>query len=249
MGRPSLGRTRKPVEFFPADAQLRRMSFRPLRPLTAALLLLALTACGTTPTVPTTPVEPPNLSALKEQLRTYADDGRYAAGVARVAAEARAWIETRARAGGGRLAIVLDIDETVLSNLDHMREWDFGYHPPTWDRWVAAADGTPIEPMREVFRTARAAGVTVFFLTGRKTSDGPGTVENLRATGMGDYAALHLKPNAYPSTTQAFKTETRRALAAEGWTIIANIGDQQSDLEGGFAERTFKLPNPFYLTK
>ena len=222
------------------------MSPRLLRPLTAVLLLLALTACRT---VPTAPAEPPNLSALKEELRAYADDGRYAAGVARVADEARAWIETRARAGGERLAIVLDIDETVLSNLPHMREWDFGYHPPTWDRWVAAADGTPIEPMREVFRAARAAGVAVFFLTGRKTTDGPGTIENLRATGMGDYAGLHLKPNGYPGTTQAFKTETRRALEAEGWTIIANVGDQQSDLDGGHAERTFKLPNPFYLTK
>jgi hypothetical protein len=29
-------------------------------------------------------------------------------------------------------------------------------------------------------------------------------------------------------------------------TIVANMGDQPSDLEGGFAERTFLLPNPFY---
>jgi hypothetical protein len=28
--------------------------------------------------------------------------------------------------------------------------------------------------------------------------------------------------------------------------IIANLGDQFSDLAGGYAERTFKLPNPFY---
>ena len=41
----------------------------------------------------------------------------------------------------------------------------------------------------------------------------------------------------------------RRKLAEEGWTIILNIGDQESDLAGGFAERTFKLPNPFYYTK
>jgi acid phosphatase len=31
--------------------------------------------------------------------------------------------------------------------------------------------------------------------------------------------------------------------------IIANMGDQASDLAGGHAEKTFKLPNPFYLTK
>ena len=27
---------------------------------------------------------------------------------------------------------------------------------------------------------------------------------------------------------------------------IANVGDQPSDLAGGYAERTFLLPNPFY---
>jgi hypothetical protein len=32
-----------------------------------------------------------------------------------------------------------------------------------------------------------------------------------------------------------------------GFTIIANIGDQKSDLEGGYAEMTFKVPSPFYF--
>jgi hypothetical protein len=50
-------------------------------------------------------------------------------------------------------------------------------------------------------------------------------------------------------TTEQFKTETRRRLQAEGRVIIANLGDQDSDLAGGFAERTFKLPGPFYQTK
>ena len=37
-----------------------------------------------------------------------------------------------------------------------------------------------------------------------------------------------------------------RRSSSEGYTIVANIGDQPSDLDGGFAERTFLLPNPFY---
>ena len=31
-----------------------------------------------------------------------------------------------------------------------------------------------------------------------------------------------------------------------GFTIILSVGDQESDLKGGYAERTFKLPNPVY---
>lgn len=213
-------------------------------------LLLTIAGC-TTPTVTPPPpaAEPPNLSLLKQELRTYIDDGRYAAGLAAVAAEAKAWVEQRAPRDGERLAIVFDIDETILSNLPHMREMDFGYVPRLWDQWVLAADGVPIAPVVEVYRAARARGVAVFFLTGRKTTDRPGTENNLRSTGLGDYAELHLKPVGFAGTTQLFKTRTREEITARGYTIIANLGDQQSDLDGGFAERVFKFPNPFYITK
>jgi hypothetical protein len=48
-------------------------------------------------------------------------------------------------------------------------------------------------------------------------------------------------------TVEAFKTEERRKLAEAGYTIIATVGDQESDLEGGSAECRFKVPNPFYF--
>ena len=35
-------------------------------------------------------------------------------------------------------------------------------------------------------------------------------------------------------------------IAEQGYTVILSMGDQLSDLEGGYAERTFKLPNPVY---
>jgi hypothetical protein len=44
-----------------------------------------------------------------------------------------------------------------------------------------------------------------------------------------------------------YKTAARRALYREGYTIVANLGDQESDLRGGYAERTFKVPDPLYL--
>jgi hypothetical protein len=28
---------------------------------------------------------------------------------------------------------------------------------------------------------------------------------------------------------------------------VANLGDQFSDLDGGFSDRTFKIPNPMYF--
>lgn len=219
-------------------------------PALLAGLVLAVAGCNSTAVASrAAAAEPPNLYLLKQDLKAYIDDGRYDAGLAAVAAEAKAWIEQRAARGGGRLALVLDIDETTLSNLRHMREMDFGYVPALWDQWVADADAPAIPPLLEVYRTARERGVAVFFMTGRKTTDSPGTLANLRDAGLGDYAGVFFKPNGYPGTTQAFKTAMRKKITEDGYTIIANIGDQQSDLDGGYAERTFKLPNPFYITK
>jgi hypothetical protein len=44
------------------------------------------------------------------------------------------------------------------------------------------------------------------------------------------------------------KGPERKKLVDQGYTIIVNVvGDQMSDLDGEFAERTYKLPNPFYF--
>lgn len=214
------------------------------RSLLGALVFLAVTGCATKPGARA----PANLTVVKQAIATYIDSGSYATELAAAAAPALAWVKARAQPGQPRLAIVFDLDETLLSNLRHMRAMDFGYVPGLWDEWVAAADAPVLDPVAAVYRAAREHGVTVFYLTGRREATRAGTEKNLRAAGLGDYAALHCKPDGFTGTTEAFKTATRRQLAAEGWTIIANIGDQASDLAGGFAERGFKLPNPFYRT-
>ena len=60
---------------------------------------------------------------------------------------------------------------------------------------------------------------------------------------------LITRPDEDIGTIQNFKIQARKALLDEGYNIIANIGDQQSDLDGGYpvVDCQFKLPNPFYL--
>jgi len=196
--------------------------------------------------------EPPplNLSVAKAAVREYHDSGRYEADVARVSGWVLEWVEERAAAAepDERLAIVLDIDETVLSNYAHMDEQDFGYVRDVWIEWIARAEGTAIEPMREVYDRARELGIAIVFLTSRVDPDEKaGTLVNLENQGMGDYERLIFKMGEGIAPTAAERKRIRRAeLEAEGWTIIASVGDQGSDLAGGHAERIFKLPNPFY---
>jgi acid phosphatase len=50
-------------------------------------------------------------------------------------------------------------------------------------------------------------------------------------------------------TVQEFKTAERTKVEAEGYTIIADVGDQISDLEGEHSGCHFKVPNPFYFIR
>ncbi|MBL9201602.1 MAG: hypothetical protein JNL39_13920 [Opitutaceae bacterium] len=180
-------------------------------------------------------------------MHAYVQSGAYGRGIAAVASDAQAWVAQRAAAGGVKLTVVFDLDETLLDNRAYLLRMDFGYVPPEWDRWVEEARAPAHEPVKAVYLTARKAGVDVVFLTGRREAGRAATERNLRVIGCADFALLICKPDEDRRSAVEFKTAARRRLAAEGRTIIASLGDQMSDLAGGFAERTFKLPNPFYL--
>jgi len=204
-----------------------------------ALLHAALTA------------EPENLGALKERVRAYLDSPEYFAEIEPVAREAAAFIAERAatRTEGERLAVVLDIDETSLSNYPHIRAMDFAFDQDRWDAWLLKARCPPIKPVLAIHRAAREHGVAVFFLSGRKELSREATARNLVATGYSGFEALILKADDSAELTSEFKTRERERLAAAGWTIIACVGDQHSDLEGGNTGRAFKIPNPAYYIR
>jgi predicted secreted acid phosphatase len=56
---------------------------------------------------------------------------------------------------------------------------------------------------------------------------------------------IHATPPASCPTIQ-YKSGTRAYIESQGYNIVADMGDQFSDLEGGFANKTFKMPNPNY---
>ena len=96
------------------------------------------------------------------------------------------------------------------------------------------------------FKAARSKGVAVFFITGRPENERAATEDNLHKTGYEGWSGLALRPVGDSSAAAVFKTAERKKIAEQGFTIIANVGDQPSDLAGGYSERTFLLPNPFY---
>ena len=59
------------------------------------------------------------------------------------------------------------------------------------------------------------------------------------------FCAAAIAANASCATIP-YKSGTRAYIESQGYDIVADFGDQFSDLEGGFADKTFKMPNPNY---
>jgi hypothetical protein len=203
--------------------------------------------------------QPLNLGQLKLQLLDYKCFGAYDRDVRKALAEAQTYVERRAPEVV-KPALVLDIDETSLSNWPEILANDFGYIPSGScdllpkgpcgaEAWELSGRAEAIGPTLSLFNAARANGVTVFFITGRKEGlQQRAAVEaNLRAAKYEDWAALFMRPAGTYSSVKDYKTAKRAEIAAQGFTIIANVGDQKSDLDGGYAEQVFRVPNPFYF--
>lgn len=197
--------------------------------------------------------EPPNLGLVKKEVQSYHDSGLYEKEVARVIAQARAYLVEQVainarRAQPKKLALVLDIDETSLSNYNKMVKRDFWPSTPAQLlKEVLAGDSPAILPTLSLYKKARQLGVTVFFVTGRPQFALKATRTNLLDIGYSHWAGLFLRPNSYQKKSIIpFKSSVRKAITKRGYTIIASIGDQYSDLEGGYSQRGFKVPNPFY---
>ena len=185
----------------------------------------------------------------------YHDSGQYMLDLAAVDAEAIAWIGTQVPATP-RPAVVFDIDETALSNWEVIKANDFGRFidgpcnlPDAcgWRAWDLTAQSTVIQPTLDVYNTAKSLGAAIFFITGRDEPQRAATEQNLQSAGYFGYTRLIMTPpHAQYASAVDFKSPQRAAIEAEGYTIVANIGDQPSDLAGGYAQKTFLLPDPFY---
>jgi acid phosphatase len=198
----------------------------------AAMLTLALLAAGEPP-APATPAE----------IVAYHDSGEWSADTSRAVTKARRFLARHL--DDAHPAIVLDVDDTSLSNYECLKAVDF-------DRSAADCGAAlPAIPQTlKLYRYARRHHVTVFFVTGRRTKARASTLTNLRRAGYTGTLRLKMRPNQERAGTHdGWKARTRAAIGRRGYRIVANVGDQRSDLDGGRALRAFKLPNPMYVIR
>lgn len=211
---------------------------------TGLISLIAFTVCYGN--------EPKNLDLCKRALIQYHDSGEYQKDQAKVISRAMQYLHARLRPEAHRtparkLAIVLDIDETSLSNYPDMQKMSFGGTL----RQIMEAENRGIDPAilptLQLYQYAKANHVAVFFVTGRTEAFRVATEKNLANAGYKNWDGLSFKADHYNERSVApYKIRARSLIEKQGYDILLNVGDQQSDLVGGHADKTFKLPNPYY---
>ncbi|MGC5034005.1 HAD family acid phosphatase [Streptomyces sp. DT190] len=188
----------------------------------AALMAMAAPADAATPTRASTAVAATTAAAADVDYATWQKDCQA------VMDQALPYLKQRIAAPkpGEKQAIVLDIDNTAL-------ETDFGFSYPQ----------PANKPVLEAARYAQDRGVAVFFVTARPGIIYSFTDYNLKQSG---YRVSGLYVRGFVDlfkNVADYKTAQRADIEKKGYTIIANIGNSATDLSGGHAERTYKLPD------
>ncbi|MDH6126348.1 HAD family acid phosphatase [Kitasatospora sp. GP82] len=186
-------------------------------------------------------------------------DSNYAAQVRSIENQAHKYLESKIRHDrSGKKAIVLDVDDTSLSTYNYELETTFVYNPAGNAKYIATKTMPAVFGMNTLASWAKQQGYEVFYVTGRPETQRAATTANLAAVGFPateDPSHMFLKNTATPPpylpcgatcTVIQYKSGTRAHIESLGYQIVANFGDQYSDLSGGHAERTFKIPNPMY---
>ncbi|MBY8887910.1 acid phosphatase [Streptomyces sp. PTM05] len=237
----------------------------------AGTALFATGAATADNSVPRSDKEIPNLTKVEDQIEAYYGDtvingehyaspnSPYAQQVEGIEAKAKTYLKQAVRHDHGKKpAIVLDVDDTTLLTYNYELEVGFAYTTASSDTYIRTKTMPAVFGMTRLVDWAAQQGVTVFYVTGRPEAQRAPSAANLAAAGYkpaADASHFFLKnptsPPAYlpcgaTCTTIQYKSGTRKHIESLGYDVVANFGDQYSDLSGGYADKGFKLPNPMY---
>jgi predicted secreted acid phosphatase len=203
--------------------------------LVALLAAAAATAGAATVRTATTP------AALR------AGKASYGTSIAAGFAKATKLLDAQLAKHPKKPTVVLDIDETTMSNWACLDAADFDLSGLA--TCVVAGTSKAFPAAKAFIKHARAKKVAIAFVTGAPEILCPARRKNLIAQGITAPFTITCKPASYTTDSLVpYKSGARKAIIKKGATIVLDVGDQKSDLAGGAANTTLKLPNPVYTT-
>lgn len=141
------------------------------------------------------------------------------------------------------LAIVTDIDETVLDNSPFnakMVELNEEYSSERWIEWGKKISAKPVPGSQGFFTYAKENGVEVFYISNRYDSQKEETIANLKK-----YNYPFADENHVLLRTETSGKEARRAMVEKTHQIVMLIGDNLSDFSLVFDDKSTQDRNAF----
>lgn len=153
----------------------------------------------------------------------------------------------------GKTAIVFDLDETLLSNVmlyERLYLNNEQFYDTTWSNWVEGLNSFAL-PTKRLYDYVVSRGFVIIFITGSNDNLQPYIAKNLNRNGYNTYAEFICRPKEfYNATALEYKSYFRKKLTEEkGYNIVANAGDQYSDMGGGLSGMYIRIPNYLYYIK
>eukprot|EP00252_Welwitschia_mirabilis_P018497 TRINITY_DN4111_c0_g1_i12.p1 TRINITY_DN4111_c0_g1~~TRINITY_DN4111_c0_g1_i12.p1 ORF type:complete len:323 (+),score=48.21 TRINITY_DN4111_c0_g1_i12:367-1335(+) len=192
-----------------------------------------------------------------DYLLHYMKNGQYESDVEGAIMAAEAYWSSVIPNIDGLDAIIMDIDETALSNLPHYASiWQSAislksqmHNENTWTQWIHQGEAPALTPTLKLYQNLCFRGFSMVFITSRHENFRNATEKNLLNAGYSGWRKLIMRSDEFMRNVQSYKSEKRMQLKSQGFHIQGVIGDQWSDLLGPFVgSKTFKIPNPLYHT-
>ncbi len=161
------------------------------------------------------------------------------------------------------LAIITDLDETVLDNSSYAVQQGLkgkDYEPASWNEWTAKGMADTMPGSVSFLKYAASKGVSIFYITNREEKDKAGTLKNLKLFRMPNADSNHIMLRQNISSKEA-----RRQKVNVTHEIVLMLGDNLSDFSilfdkktadermrntnfsaSDFGNRFIVLPNPVY---
>lgn len=139
------------------------------------------------------------------------------------------------------LAIITDIDETVLDNSPytiHRIRNNKPYNDTTWMEWTARAEADTVPGALSFLKYAKSKNVSIFYITNRLEAEREVTLKNLGKWGFPDIAPGHLLLKKETSGKEA-----RRQQVLRDHEIALLIGDNLSDFDMIFDRKPYEERN------
>jgi 5'-nucleotidase (lipoprotein e(P4) family) len=204
-------------------------------------------------------------AAAPESIRWITSSAEYVAATLQTYRAATSRVEQEgSKRPAGTWAVVLDADETIISNVGYQAErasQGLGYSADSWNTWVRRREATPIAGAAAFLARVRQLGGRIAIVTNRLVSECDDTMAVFRAHAL-VFDAMLCRPDGTPGDKNPRFEAVARGASPAGSTpleIVAFVGDNildfpqlsqsirtQPEALREFGVRYFMVPNPMY---